>query len=98
MSDASHSRRRASYANPRLRRQPVLRRSHDEVQIGVDSTDSVRLAGVTSDVDWLFGMLDGCHHRRTIERAAAAHQTSPAIVEQLLALLAGAGLLADGGR
>ncbi|HET7476538.1 MAG TPA: ThiF family adenylyltransferase [Dermatophilaceae bacterium] len=84
---------------PRLRPAlPVLRRGPDEVQIGVDAPDAVIVTGVGSEFDWLFSMLDGCHHVRALSRSAAVRDVDPTAVSRLLHALESAGLLLEGGR
>ncbi len=84
---------------PLLRPQtPVLRRGPDQVQIGVDSADAVILTGLSANVDWVFPMLDGCHHVHALTRACSSRQVDPQLVVRLLGLLGDAGLLLEGGR
>lgn len=77
---------------------PILRRSPDELQLGLGGGDSLVIAGVSSRYQRLFPLFDGRHSLASIRSAARRFQLDPTVVDWLLTQLHAAELLIEGGR
>jgi hypothetical protein len=75
---------------------PVLTRGAGMLQVGLDQEPSLVLAGMEPGMRQVLTLLDGCHHRRAIERYAVEVGVSPPVLAWTLQTLADAGLLAEG--
>jgi hypothetical protein len=69
-------------------------RDRETVQIGIDPRRAVALTGLARAVG-LLGLLDGSRDRDEVITAARAQGISPALTEQVLAVLAAGGALDD---
>jgi hypothetical protein len=87
----------AEFRYPKLRPQiPVLQRSLDEVQIGVDSQTALVFAEPRLKPVLL--ALDGTHHLQAVRAAGAAHGLRADEVDEALRVLGDSRMLLDGGR
>ena len=75
---------------------PVLARGSGALQVGLDQEPSLVLAGMQPGMRQVLALLDGCHHRRALERSAVAVGVSPSVLAWTLQTLADAGLLTEG--
>lgn len=83
---------------PRLRPfTPVLRRSPDTVQVGLEGAAALMVLS-TEPVEKVLALLDGRHHLSDIHRAAARLEITAARVNSWLHYLADAGLVSDAAQ